>query len=667
MLPFFKHTEEDTRRQKELFEKAKPNSDLYTYWLGNCVSNAVLLKPFQQYFPKIYFHLLWRDGRRWAVAFGDTRAKYKNTVSDVARLLRKQGDLLLSPSYANKRPEVLLSWNNGKPAINGDGLEKKDFLETLRRLEYDAVITERIEYAETIELIVINKHGKQGQQCQVTDALIASTTEDTQHPLRIDVAKGTYITENGLLARRNQVPNWKDICNLACKMTQYLAVYEILKYRVALTNAGFKFLRVYSSFNYDPAIRWSDALHAFLSESNHRRENPTTERAKINAEQKRRQAEWEDKIAPRHWPGFREYLARAWEEDLAKDEADERTSPAEKRWCYERGFFSYRIQEIGLTEENWQNYVSDYEYHFVNKINSDYDIWIGNKLSSYFIQEDMKDHRIEHYYLVKNINGSRYIAPLHDLPAHYENTTDAILDLAKRRGVLAIKRAYATHGAGFCKLAYEDGTFWLNGEVIAPEDFSNVFFDDECLYLVTEYVEAHPFLRSVYPDSLNTVRVGVINRLHSDPVIGACFAKFGHSNGGSTDNINTAAGGICVSLDKQSGTIIKPEFKRGNWYEPCEVHPDTGVRISGTLPHWEAVIEGVKDFARRFPQIEYMGFDVAITEESFKIVEVNVFPDYTKYLLFDAETQDFLRAKVNAKRRSRGVDPNEKSWPTFTK
>ena len=76
-----------------------------------------------------------------------------------------------------------------------------------------------------------------------------------------------------------------------------------------------------------------------------------------------------------------------------------------------------------------------------------------------------------------------------------------------------------------------------------------------------------------------------------------------------------------------------PEFKAGNSYSLCNIHPDTGVPISGTIPYWEETICIVKEIASGMPQLQYFGFDVAITENGPKIIEVNVFPDYTKYVI----------------------------------
>ena len=142
--------------------------------------------------------------------------------------------------------------------------------------------------------------------------------------------------------------------------------------------------------------------------------------------------------------------------------------------------------------------------------------------------------------------------------------------------------------------------------------------------------------------------------------------RSGHAKGGFTDNINTAAGGIIVELDKTTGKIVKPEFKMNNWYFPCDKHPDTGVEIRGAIPHWEDIIKKITEITAKIPQIEYMGFDIAVTENSFKIIEINVFPDYTKYLVEDQDTQDFLKKKVAIKRKEKSIPEEQITWPDYS-
>lgn len=96
--------------------------------------------------------------------------------------------------------------------------------------------------------------------------------------------------------------------------------------------------------------------------------------------------------------------------------ADESITDAERRWAYERGFFGYRIKELGLTEENYRRYVSDYDYFWVNRINPGYQLWIADKLASRFALGRFKSVLPEHYYTIARVNGTSRILPLPGAP-----------------------------------------------------------------------------------------------------------------------------------------------------------------------------------------------------------------------------------------------------------
>ena len=92
-------------------------------------------------------------------------------------------------------------------------------------------------------------------------------------------------------------------------------------------------------------------------------------------------------------------------------------------------------------------------------------------------------------------------------------------------------------------------------------------------------------------------------------------------------------------------------------------HPDTGVVIEGELPHWDDIRRKILAIARSAPQLEYLGFDVAITTDGFRLLEVNRYPDYPRISRLTPETISYLLMKIEDKKRFRKVDEN----PSFFK
>ena len=79
-------------------------------------------------------------------------------------------------------------------------------------------------------------------------------------------------------------------------------------------------------------------------------------------------------------------------------------------------------------------------------------------------------------------------------------------------------------------------------------------------------------------------------------------------------------------------------------------HPDTGTLLEGYLPNWETVKKGVYDISMMIPQLEYLGFDIAITEDGFKILEINIHQDIHKAHEFTEEINRFFSEKIQYKK-----------------
>lgn len=63
-------------------------------------------------------------------------------------------------------------------------------------------------------------------------------------------------------------------------------------------------------------------------------------------------------------------------------------------------------------------------------------------------------------------------------------------------------------------------------------------------------------------------------------------------------------------------------------------HPQTGKNIKGfTIPNWNRVIDTVKRAAAEIPEIGYIGWDIAVTENGAVLIEGNNDPGYTAYQL----------------------------------
>ena len=62
------------------------------------------------------------------------------------------------------------------------------------------------------------------------------------------------------------------------------------------------------------------------------------------------------------------------------------------------------------------------------------------------------------------------------------------------------------------------------------------------------------------------------------------------------------------------------------------------------------------DVARNIPQLEYFGFDLALTADGLKFPEINRFPDYPAIEKYTPQTIDYLLYKLEQKKKKYGYD-----------
>lgn len=90
-----------------------------------------------------------------------------------------------------------------------------------------------------------------------------------------------------------------------------------------------------------------------------------------------------------------------------------------------------------------------------------------------------------------------------------------------------------------------------------------------------------------------------------------------------TDNLSQS--GIIVDIDLETGiTVGYGVDKFRNKYIK---HPDSNVIISGIeIPYWTKVINDLNFIALKYEGLNCAGWDIAITETGYEIIEVNQNP-----------------------------------------
>lgn len=339
--------------------------------------------------------------------------------------------------------------------------------------------------------------------------------------------------------------------------------------------------------------------------------------------------------------GFVDFMYRNWLRGLREDNRLRCTTRREKRWAHRRGFYSYRIRQYRLTEENYRDILSDYDYKRLRPLNCRYHKWLWDKLMAYYVLSPFRELLPVYYYRLVPENG--VLAVISYDPDCLHSGIDDVTALLRQKGKLALKPAVGSHGEGFYKLAFAGGTFFVNDEACSAEALRALLGGLRSTYIVSEYIEMHPDLRRIYDKVACTVRVMTIRDGAPSPVKNAYF-RIGTSFTGHTDNLGS--GGIAAPVELATGRFGNAELLSDHEFRPCPVHPDTGVPVEGTLPHWAQIRAGIERICAYLSPLEYLGFDIVITEDGFRILEINTHQDLHKYPYYPREVKDYFAAKL---------------------
>ncbi len=348
-------------------------------------------------------------------------------------------------------------------------------------------------------------------------------------------------------------------------------------------------------------------------------------------------------LVKRGWQG---YMYRNYLHGLVDDFKHKKVSILKKVWANYNGFFSYRIEQYGLTKTNYKNFLSDKDYKWLRNINNYYRKWFRDKIQFYYVLKEHDRYLPTYYFHIINKNCKLEIISYCDTKKT-KNINDIILKL-KEVGIFAMKPAVSSHGKGFYKLEYKDNKFYINNVLNDENKLYSFFQELKGDYLISEYVIPHEQIKKIYDKSVSTIRMMVINTNGDNPAIMSAYMRIGNDSSGEVDNI--ANGGFSVMLDYKTGKIIKAEKIIDHVYYPIDNHPDTKEEIKGFIPYWDTICNSIKDICRYISVIEYMGFDIVVTQDSFKILEINMHQELHKYPEYSDDVKKYLNDKLKLKK-----------------
>lgn len=189
---------------------------------------------------------------------------------------------------------------------------------------------------------------------------------------------------------------------------------------------------------------------------------------------------------------------------------------------------------------------------------------------------------------------------------YYSQGRAAFEDFCQKHPRIFVKRAVGWGGEG------------ARIEEVDSEDRRNKVWEALSQdYIAEPVIENCAELKRLHPMSLNTVNV-VVLVVQGKPEVQCAMLRMGNST--VTDNIHL--GGLGAGISIENGTVITPGSNR--LFKKYDRHPITGEQIVGfTIPFWKETLELARNAAMVTPELKYVSWDIAITENGPVLIEGN--------------------------------------------
>ncbi len=344
---------------------------------------------------------------------------------------------------------------------------------------------------------------------------------------------------------------------------------------------------------------------------------------------------------------------------LKYSEATTSYSCEQQKWALERGFVPDKIDIWELNDQNYSEYLSDFDYLMMHPLNNHFAIWINDKLTLKYMlnSTSLKSVMPEYYLYVENDGHYSYLM---DAPNDIPRDSNFIINLLKKKRILAVKLNRGERGVGFMKVELNaNEKIEINGKLTSEEEFKNIVENQLNGYIVTEFIYQHSKLDEIWSKSSCALRI-ILCKIQKErlsmPEYKCCtaYARFGTELSGGTCNLSQ--GGVGVPFDFETGKFYENGIKYkvfcpdGNY--KFSSHPDTDFVFKDfILPNYEIVKKHILDTCNYLSSLDYFGFDVIITENDAKFCEINSLPafDYEQLMcgpgLRNPEIREFFCSK----------------------
>ncbi len=303
---------------------------------------------------------------------------------------------------------------------------------------------------------------------------------------------------------------------------------------------------------------------------------------------------------------------------------------------------SYIVYQFDRNDRS--QYLSDVQRSVrTPELNGQYSLLLKDKMLFGLITRNFPSHDIKSFGVIRN--GKVAYAGA----AQKTSAVSYLLDLLETQPKLVIKPLDAGGGTDIRRVFREGEQLFVN-DVLVSEGGLRDLVEGMKNDLISCFVEQHPEISALYPRTTNTVRLLTMWDVDThEPFVAAAVLRIGCAASYPADN--WSQGGFSAAVDIETGELSKAaSYSRGTltWHSH---HPESGAPIEGiVVPEWPAIKARMIDVCRSIPFLEYIGWDIILTADGFKILEGNHYSGVTilqvhRPLLADPRVAAFYKAK----------------------
>ena len=291
---------------------------------------------------------------------------------------------------------------------------------------------------------------------------------------------------------------------------------------------------------------------------------------------------------------------------------------------FKQRFLLESAYAYNLNEDNYGDYLSDYDYYKLWPLNSWCRIWIDDKLTlKYMLEGTEFSNLLPEYYFYSTSNGLRELI---NNPYKGNQNASTLITILKNKGELACKPNNGSLSVGFFKLSFYKKKLYIN-EIETNDEGIASFVKSHPNYIFTEYL--HPCKKiSEIHKLIHTLRVVIVNENGNEPKIIGGYMRFGTSGHGNTNHMNIDADSksdydFVADVDFNKGYISNAKSIYWNKVVNTSRHPESQVLVEIGLPNWDKAKSQLLNLSKFLFNCQYIGIDACFTDEGMKIMEIN--------------------------------------------